>query len=573
MDQFRNLWRRFTRGQQLSLIAAAVLVAAGIYGFTRWQKEQDFKPLYTGLAPDDAGQVLTRLREQGVEFRVTDGGASVAVPSGRVAELRLDLAAAGLPKTGRIGFELFDATNFGTTDFAEQVNYHRAIEGELERSVGTIASVERARVHVTFPKDSVFLESRQPAKASVMVKLRPGRTLEKAHVAAIQHLAASAVESLSAESVAVLDMQGNLLSRPVKPRATDGGEPASEQLEYRKRLEQEMLAKVDRTLAPLLGEDKYRASVLVDCDFTSGEQSEERFDPDQSVMLTQSRTEDISGAAPAQGVPGTASNLPRPMGRPGSGAAGQVTRRTENISYATSRTVRKTRLPEGVVKRVSLSVLVDQSLRWEGTGAQAKRILEPPPPEKLKTIRDVLTGVMGFDQQRGDQLIVETIPFEATLRAPPPEGPAKPVTAAPVAGPITIPLWIPKPLQDIRILAGIVAGMLLGLVAVGVFFFLRRKKKKRTISASSGGGAIDGGGGGRLEGSAPGEPGKSIEERLAEQQDKRRQLEAEELAKLQLTPVTANKGEILTKHITEEAKKDPASVAQVLRAWLHEQVE
>src|SRR6202011_3662243 len=137
-------------------------------------RERDFRPLYGGLSAEDAAGVVAKIRESGSEYRLSDNGSAVLVPSGKVAELRLQLAAAGVPKSGRIGYELFDKTNFGASDFAEQVNYHRALEGELERSVMSLAEVELARVHITLAKESVFLESRQPAKASVLVKLRTG---------------------------------------------------------------------------------------------------------------------------------------------------------------------------------------------------------------------------------------------------------------------------------------------------------------------------------------------------------------------------------------------------------------
>ena len=165
--------------------------------FSHWNRERDFRPLYSGLASEDAAAVVAKVREGGSEFRLSDNGSVVLVPSGKVAELRLQLAAAGIPKSGRIGFELFDKTNFGASDFAEQVNYHRALEGELERSVMSLAEVEQARVHITFAKDSIFPESRQPAKASVLVKLRAGAQLSAQNVAAICQLTASAVDGLA----------------------------------------------------------------------------------------------------------------------------------------------------------------------------------------------------------------------------------------------------------------------------------------------------------------------------------------------------------------------------------------
>src|SRR3984957_4597690 len=170
MDQLRKLIAALTLSQRITLIAAAILVIAGLAGLVHWRKEEDFRPLFTNLSAEDAGAVVQKLRESGAEYRLDQGGATVLAPSAQIPELRLELASAGLPKTGRIGFELFDKTNFSATEFTERVNYTRALEGELERSIMTLSEVESARVHVTFPRDSVFLESQQPGKASIIVR-------------------------------------------------------------------------------------------------------------------------------------------------------------------------------------------------------------------------------------------------------------------------------------------------------------------------------------------------------------------------------------------------------------------
>ena len=265
-----------------------------------WQKESGFKPLFTGLAPEDASGIVQKLKESGVDYRLPESGGSVLVQSSRLAELRLTMAAAGLPKSGRIGFELFDKTNLGATEFTEHVNYRRALEGELERSVTSLAEVEQARVHLTFPKDSVFLDAQQPAKASVLVKIRPGMRLAPQNVQAINHLVASAVEGLSPDAVSVLDMNGNLLGRPRAAASLDSGEPSEAVLDYRHKVEADLLAKVNSTLEALLGPDKFRAGVSVECDFSGGEESAEVFDPAHSVMLSSQRTEDSSGPAKIQ---------------------------------------------------------------------------------------------------------------------------------------------------------------------------------------------------------------------------------------------------------------------------------
>src|SRR5690348_7525420 len=278
MEQLRKLVANLTIAQRLTILLAAVAVGAGLFAFARWKRESDFRPLYTTLASEDAGAVVQKLKETGVEFRLAENGSTVLVPSAKVAETRLEMASAGLPKSGRIGFELFDKTNFGATEFVEHINYRRALEGELERTVMSLAEVEQARVHVTFTKESVYLESRQPAKASVVLRLRPGAQLVPQNVIAIEHLVASAVEGLAPEAVSVLDVRGNLLSRQhAASAAPDGGESGDRLLEIRQSIERDLVAKINSTLEPLLGADKFRAGASVDCDFTSGEQSEEVF--------------------------------------------------------------------------------------------------------------------------------------------------------------------------------------------------------------------------------------------------------------------------------------------------------
>ena len=548
----KRLLDSLTWKQLLSLVLVAGGVIAGLMSLTRWDRERDFRPLYSSLSPEDAAAVLAKVRESGTEFRLSDNGTSVLVPSAKVAELRLQLAAAGVPKSGRIGYELFDKTNFGASDFAEQVNYHRALEGELERSVMSLAAVEQARVHITLAKDSVFLESRQPAKASVLVKLRPAAQLSAQNVAAICQLTASAVDGLVPEAVSVVDMRGNLLNRARRASNQDDPGPSGASLDYRQQIERDLLTKINSTLEPLLGQDKFRATAAVDCDFTSAEQSEETFDPTKSVMLTSQKTEDISGGAVAAGVPGTASNLPRPTSRPATGSNG-VTRRTENITYQSSHTVRHLRLPQGAIKKMSVALLVDSEVRWEGTGDKARRIVQPPTAEKLKTIHDLVAGVIGFSAERGDQLVVESLPFESTLNP-------EPVSMAPRPAPVAPASQLDQLLKNKNVMIGAGAAILVlvGLIVVGKRFVRFGGGKTQPVDMDA---QLTGGGGGPMD------LGKQIEATLAEQAALRQKQETDALNALKLPPVT-KKAEILTKHIGEQAKKDTTPMVHVLRAWM-----
>ena len=553
MDQLKRIFESLTWKQILSILIVAGAVAAALSAIARWNRERDFRPLYSELSPEDAAAVLAKVREGGSDFRLSDNGTSVLVPSGKVAELRLQLAAAGVPKSGRIGFELFDKTNFGASDFTEQVNYHRALEGELERSVMSLAEVEQARVHITLAKDSVFLESRQPAKASVLVKLRNGSQLSAQNVAAICQLTASAVEGLAPEAVSVVDTRGNLLNRARKSASEDGAEPSEASLDYRAKVEHDLLAKINGTLEPLLGADKFRATVSVDCDFTTAEQSDETFDPTKSVMLASQKTEDISGGSTASGVPGTASNLPKPASRPTVGSSG-VTRRTENITYQSSHTVRHVRMPQGTVKKMSVSLLVDSLVRFEGSGQKAKRIVEPPSADKLKAIHDLVAGVIGFSQDRGDQLVVETLPFENTLNPEQLPASSPPAPAAPQN-------WMDQALKSKYLAVGAGVGVAILLTLLVLVFKLARR--------SGAAGSV------QMPAQLPASPGadesfsQKIENQLAEQAALRQRQEAEALNALNLPPVT-KKTEVLSKHIADQAKKDSTAMAHVLRSWMSE---
>ena len=563
MEQLRKLIASLTLKQKLSLVAAAVLVAAALYGLARWNHERHFRPLYSRLAPEDAGQVVARLRELGVEYRVEDGGASVLVPSSQVAEVRIQMAASGLPRSGRIGFELFDRTNLGATDFAEKVNFHRALEGELERSVMALAEVERARVHITMPRESMFRELRQPAKASVMVKLYPGARLSAENVQAVCYLVSSAVQGLEPDAVSVLDFHGKLLNRPRGGSGLDAPEPSEALIEYRRSIERDLLAKIRRTLEPVLGPDGFRAGVTVECDFSSGEQSEEIFDPEKSVMASSERTEDVSdGYFSSGGIPGTASNLPRPKSRPGKKPSGHA-RRSERIAYQTSRIVRKVRLPQGKVTRVSVALLVDHQVRSERQGDQVRRVVEPVPEERLNVLRQLVAAAVGLKPERGDQLIVETLPFESTRNWEPEEAGPSPDSGLPV------PDWLRPYLEDRRMIligAGAAAVLLLLVVGGALFRLKRRRKRRAQVSVPK---AIEG-----PAEAAPGEGGSPVSEvqkQLAEQLEMKKRLEEEAIQQLKLPKVKTKKVEVLTKHLTEEAGKDPAAMAQLVRTWLNEE--
>jgi flagellar M-ring protein FliF len=553
MNQLTRIWNSLSISQRASLIVVPLVVCAIAFGLVRWMHENDFRTLYTALAPEDASAVTQKIREAGIEYRLDETGSSITVPSARLAEARLALAGAGLPRTGRIGFELFDKTNLGASDFTEQVNYRRALEGELERTVATLTEVDQARIHLTFAKESVFLDVRQPAKATVVLKLKRVAQLQPANVTAIANLVASAVDGLAPESVAIIDASGRLLNRP---RATEDADAkvAEVNLDYRRQVEAEFLSKINASLEPLLGAGRFRAGVNVDCDFSSTEENDETFDPAKSVILTSQTTEEsTSSASAAGGTPGTAANLPQPPPRASVSPSGMV-RRTENVAYQPSRAVRRTLSPKGTLRRVSTAVLLDQTLHWDGLGLKAKRTLIPPSADVIKGVHDIIASITGFSEQRGDQITVETLPFESTLDAEPPAAPPPVVK--------TKPFDFKQPI----VIGG--GAVFLLLVAAVVFLLMRRpsKAKRAHDTAASPLGAGD-----AAAAALPAHDGAEsrIQHQLDENQAEQNQLEAETLGRIKLPPNT-KKSEVLVKHIRESVKKDPVSAANVLRTWVAE---
>jgi flagellar M-ring protein FliF len=317
-------------------------------------------------------------------------------------------------------------------------------------------------------------------------------------------------------------------------------------------VESEFLAKINASLDPLLGAGRFRAGVNVDCDFSSSEENDETFEPGKSVILTSQTTEESTspGSTAGGGTPGTAANLPQPPVRATLSPPGLV-RRTENVSYQPSRAVLHKLSPKGSVRRISTAVLLDQTVHWNGTGLKAKRTLVPPSAEVMKGVHDIIASITGFSEQRGDQITVESVPFESTLDTEPPPAPVVVVK--------------PKPFdfkQPIVIGGGAVVLLLIG--AVG-FLLMRRPKVSASVKdmAPHPLPAADGA-------AAPGaveDANVRIQQQLADNQSEQDQLDAETLGRIKLPPNT-KKSEVLVKHIRESVKKDPISAANVLRTWI-----
>lgn len=411
LAHLKRLSGTLTTRQVTTLAAVFVAVVALVAGSAYWLNVPTYTLLYSGLDAESAAAVTTRLKDAKVPYVLDAGGTAVRVPAERADELRLDMASQGLPTTGRVGFEVFDRTAFGTTEFLEQVNFRRGLEGELARTISTIAEVASARVHIAPAKDSLFTESVQQAKASVVLKLRSKRPLAPSTVAGIAGLVASSVESLRPESVVIIDTFGRPLSHTAE---RDEEAAAGLPLERQQQLERDLSAKVVALIEPVVGVGHVRANVSVRLNGNSEEQTEERWDPTTVVRSRQSSTD--TGSTPgALGVSGARANaVPAINQTPRGVAASPVPvlagRSTETVNYEVNKLTRHTLAPRGQVARLSVAVIVDDA-RLPGDG-QAPATSKPRSPQDIERIQRLVAAAIGLDPARGDQVTVENIAFD-----------------------------------------------------------------------------------------------------------------------------------------------------------------
>jgi flagellar M-ring protein FliF len=402
--QITQFLRELSIKQQLMLVGAALAVASTLFIFVRLMGSPDMKPLFTGMKPEDAQQLASKLAAHDIRHQVSADGSSILVANDQLDEARLETASQGMPRSGRLGFELFDKPNWGGSDFSEKVNYQRALEGELERTIQTLRDVEAVRVHLVVPPDSVFVERERAAKASVTLRLRGGHLNPNAQVA-IANLVAGAVDRLTPENVVVIDAESN---RPL------GGsdEPTGGSGKLEDRLAQRLL----ETLEPVVGHSRIRANVHVENDLSSSEETQESYDPNTTVALTMQRTEERSGSGLTGGIPGTSSNVP---GASGSGIAkatvddGSQSSKSESGTYAVNRLVRHTLIPSGRVKRITAALLVDDEVEQRKENGKSTESRRKRTPEELKQIEELARASLGLDTSRGDTISVQNLAFES----------------------------------------------------------------------------------------------------------------------------------------------------------------
>jgi len=396
----RVRWAGMRPAQRGWSLVAAVLLAALIGGLFWYGLQPDWRVLYADLDPEDVRQAGQILAQAQIPFEPAPNGGSILVAAAQLDKARLVTAAKGL-KSGRLGFEIFDKPNWVGSEFDEQVNYQRALEGELEHTVGTLADVQSARVHLVLPHDSLFREAERPAKASVVLKLRH-RSLSDGEPEAIRNLVSSAVDGLTPDRVVLVDASGHL---PLVPKSA-----AAMQLSAEQALEEKLIA----TLEPVTGAGNVRASVTLDYDSSATEETEESYDPDQTVTLSMQRTEQSTGPqSVAAGIPGTASNAPNSQALPvyPQQNTQPQTAKSEAGTYGASKTVRHMVENPGRVKRLTAAIVVNDRLAQAACPDKAAQ-WQPRSPEELRNLAALAQAAVGFDAARGDLLQVEDLAFE-----------------------------------------------------------------------------------------------------------------------------------------------------------------
>lgn len=424
---------QLTAKQKLGAMAAIALAIALLVGIWLWTREPPYGVLFSNLSDQDGGQIVTALQQQNVPYKYAEGGGAIMVPGSMVHDVRLRLASQGLPKGGLVGFEVMENQKLGISQFAEQINYQRGLEGELARTIQTLGAVRAARVHLAIPKQTAFLRDDLKPSASVLVSLHPGRALDPAQIAGIVHLVSSSVPQLNPNNISVIDQDGNLISQRKDASRVDGLDPS--QLKYMKEVEAQYLKRVEAILEPLVGKGNFRAQITTDIDFSNFDQVEESYLPNpapDTAIRSQQTAESVNGTPPAMGVPGALTNQPpvpatAPITNPqvgaAAGGAGQNGSYTRNATtnYELDKTVRHTRGTPGVVKRLSVAVAINHRPTTDKDGKPGKPA--PPPADELKRINDLVRVAVGFDEKRGDSINVAAASFvppepEAALEVP-----------------------------------------------------------------------------------------------------------------------------------------------------------
>lgn len=528
MKQIGDFAKGLSTRQKIMLGVGAVLVASTLAVFVHLIGNPEYTTLYSGMSGTDAQSLGSRLAAKNIPYRISQDGSSISVPADKLDAARLETASQNLPQSGKLGFELFDKPNWAADDFSEKVNYQRALEGELERTLATLNEVESARVHLVLPHDSLFVEDQSEAKAAVIVRTKGGRYAPETQQA-IQRLVASAVDRLRPENVTVIDAETN---RPFDLGQGDTDTPGNGGLEQR------LAKKLVDTLGPVVGAQSVRASVRVEYDPTSTEENSEEYDPDSAVAITMQKSEERNGGTGVSGVPGTASNVPG--AKPGRTAArteqNTQSSTSENGTYAVNKVVRHTVTPAGRVKRIAAALLVDDAIDVVQQGNNKVKSRRRRSADEMRQIEELARAAIGLDTTRGDTISVQNLSFQGSLYDEPPEP----------------TLW-EKIQRFLENWAGVLRYFGIAALFAAVYLLILRPVKKQAISAFRN----------------PGKPAPALKAKPAPPPPV---IEAKEVSPLEAQDESpeSKRASVLKRRLLDKVKAEPAGASRLIQSWIHE---
>ncbi|CAM4006462.1 flagellar basal-body MS-ring/collar protein FliF [Rahnella bruchi] len=550
---FTALLNRLRANPKIPIAIAAAAAVAIVVVMMLWAKQPTYKVLFSNLGDQDGGAIVTQLTQMNIPYQFSDNGGALLIPADKVYETRLKLAAAGLPKGGAVGFELMDQEKFGISQFSEQINYQRALEGELSRTIETLGPVSSVRVHLAIPKPSLFVREQKNPSASVTLNLQPGRALDDGQINAIVYMVSSSVSGLPPANVTVVDQSGHLLTQS----DNNGRDLNASQLKYANEVEGRLQRRIESILQPVVGNGNVHAQITAQIDYASREQTDENYQPNGSadkaaVRSRQLSTSDQIGASAVGGVPGALSNQPAPAATApvtnppaannANGAQNQAgnnaqntasntsssgpsnRRRDETTNYEVDRTITHTQHSAGAVQRLSAAVVVNYQV---GADGKAKPLTD----DQLKKIDDLVREAMGFSQERGDTLNVVNTPFNE---------------AADDTG--ELPFWKQQSFFDQMLNAG---RWLLVLIVAWLLWrkmvrpMLRKQQAEKDAAAAA-----------ALAASMP-QPEGSKPVKLSNDELEKRKRSQQRVSV-----------EVQTQRVQELADKDPRIVALVIRQWM-----
>ena len=542
------------QGQRILLGVAAAAVIAIMAGIWMWSQKVEYRVLFSNFSDRDGGAIVASLQQMNVPYQFSDSGTAILVPETVVHETRLKLAAQGLPKGGNVGFELMENQKLGISQFLEQVNFQRALEGELARSIESLDSVAGARVHLALPKSSVFVREQQKPTASVILNLRSGRILDNEQVSAIVHLVASSVPELPPKNVTIIDQNGNLLSSDAKKANSSGLDPS--QLKYVQDVQQDIVKRVESIISPIVGMGNVRAEATADIDFSHTEQAAEVYKPNQApntaAIRSQQSAETSNGSSTApSGIPGALSNQPpgpatapltqNPPGTVATVPAGtsSALQKDTTTNYEVDKTVSYVQQPMVGVKRLTVAVVINYKRVYAANGQSS---MKPLTDAEKTQITELVREAMGYNQARGDSLNVVNTLFDSA-----PEEVAQPLWKQPNM--IALALLIAKYLLLFIVLMILYFRMLRPIIWKLTGKTERDAKAKAEAEAAA----------------AAKKAAKEEEERIANDPDAIVELSGE--GDPDFIPVLSYKE---TLEIAKSmAKRDPKLVASVIKGWVN----